>query len=317
MTKRTSKGRALFYSRDSGGQHEMTPGAYVGWAQATATQHGVAFGGGRDYDMDCGWPMYRQPYGDTFRYLCGYYQQSHGVACRHNHVDGPSATRFLLATIRQRVLTAPMRTRLEEKLRRLALAEARAHTAGDLATEKRSRLEETGRKLERVTTNMALAQTDAQFQAISQVYEQLRGERDVLEGELRAATDRSRERTDPEVVVAAALGLLDRLADLADRPSNLSGIGELFAALNVRLFLRFRVEECGKRDVNRIAGGVVTFGGTPPPVTLYEGPTSRRRVQALVTSLDSKPRDARSQLESQVPGGEEDSLGNVNRGERI
>jgi Recombinase len=41
--------------------------------------------GGCVFDMKCGWPMYRQPYGQTFRYTCGLYQQSHGQKCEHNH----------------------------------------------------------------------------------------------------------------------------------------------------------------------------------------------------------------------------------------
>ena len=45
MSKRPAAGRGLFYTRDSGGQHETTPGEYVGWAQRTATRLGVAFGG--------------------------------------------------------------------------------------------------------------------------------------------------------------------------------------------------------------------------------------------------------------------------------
>jgi len=60
--------------------------------------------GGRVFDMNCGWPMYRIPYGKTFRYGCGCYQQSHGAACDHNCVDGPTASRFLLGCLRQRLL---------------------------------------------------------------------------------------------------------------------------------------------------------------------------------------------------------------------
>src|SRR3954468_20273131 len=45
MGKRPAAGRAVFYSRDSGGRHETTPGEYVLWAQRVAAQHGVAFDG--------------------------------------------------------------------------------------------------------------------------------------------------------------------------------------------------------------------------------------------------------------------------------
>ena len=45
MTKRPQRGRALFYTRDSGGRHETTPGQYVGWAQRKAAEFGVSFDG--------------------------------------------------------------------------------------------------------------------------------------------------------------------------------------------------------------------------------------------------------------------------------
>lgn len=48
MTARKTRpavGRAIFYSRDSGGKHETTPGQYVGWAQTEAQKLGVQFSG--------------------------------------------------------------------------------------------------------------------------------------------------------------------------------------------------------------------------------------------------------------------------------
>ena len=73
--------------------------------------------GGRVFDMACGWPLYRQPYQDSFRYLCGLYQQSHGAQCKHNHIDGILATRFVLGCVRQRLLAPALRAKLEQKLR--------------------------------------------------------------------------------------------------------------------------------------------------------------------------------------------------------
>ena len=43
--KRPENGRGLFYTRDSGGKHEMTPSEYVGWAQRTAEELEVTFDG--------------------------------------------------------------------------------------------------------------------------------------------------------------------------------------------------------------------------------------------------------------------------------
>jgi hypothetical protein len=45
MLKRPDKGRGLFYTRDSGGEHETTPSEYVRWAQRRASGLGVAFTG--------------------------------------------------------------------------------------------------------------------------------------------------------------------------------------------------------------------------------------------------------------------------------
>jgi hypothetical protein len=41
-------GRGVFYTRDSGGEHETTPGEYVRWAQRDAAKHGVRFAGTPD-----------------------------------------------------------------------------------------------------------------------------------------------------------------------------------------------------------------------------------------------------------------------------
>jgi hypothetical protein len=43
--KRSTKGRAAFYTRDSGGKHEMTPGKYVAWASDEARKRGLTFNG--------------------------------------------------------------------------------------------------------------------------------------------------------------------------------------------------------------------------------------------------------------------------------
>lgn len=72
--------------------------------------------GGRIYDMDCGWLMFRAPYNGSFRYKCGLYDLSHGQECRHNTVKGPQATGFLLSCIRQRLLTPGLWQKLRAKL---------------------------------------------------------------------------------------------------------------------------------------------------------------------------------------------------------
>ena len=45
---RTEKGRAIFYTRDSGGKHETTPTQYVAWAKSKAAELSVRFDGTED-----------------------------------------------------------------------------------------------------------------------------------------------------------------------------------------------------------------------------------------------------------------------------
>src|SRR5262245_56659599 len=45
MTKRQQAGRALFYTRDSGGKHEMSLPEYVAWARRKAQELGLRFDG--------------------------------------------------------------------------------------------------------------------------------------------------------------------------------------------------------------------------------------------------------------------------------
>jgi hypothetical protein len=78
------------------------------------------------------------------------------------------------------------------------------------------------------------------------------------------------------------------MEELAADHTDLQSIGDLFLRLNARLFLRFEDFQRKNRAVNRISGGVVTFGSSPPPVALYEGPpgSGRRRDRPPSSRLD-------------------------------
>jgi hypothetical protein len=271
--------------------------------------------GGRVYDMACGWPLYRQPYNGSFRYLCGLYQQSHGEKCCHNHVAGPSATMFLLNSIRQRVLAPGKRGRLEEKLLKLAEADVGNTDVGILEV-KQVALRELDRKLERAAENMALASGESQLRAMESVHRRLSGDRETILAEIRAAERTVGRKSDADVEVTAALQVLDQLGALASDPSNMPAVGELFQRLNARMFLRFHEETWGRRQVNRVTGGVVTFGVAPSPVPLYQGPTSRRQIKQI-EPIETASFGAATTNEPSLSALEGGSLGNVSRGERI
>lgn len=227
------------------------------------------------------------------------------------------ATRFVLGCIRQRLLTPGFRAKLEERLRKLA--ERDRHDVGfdqEIAM-KQTALAELTRKRELVTQNLALAENADQHRAIAKIFDQMAQEQRTLELQLQQAQQSAGKSPDLDADISAALADFDRLADLAADTSNLGAIGELFRHLNTRLFLRFEQVQPNKRKINKVAGGVVTFGTSPPPMSLYEGPTGRRALQGMVVSPGYRPE--LSALPA-VPCGtdrEGQSLGNVNRGERI
>ncbi len=273
--------------------------------------------GCRLFDMGCGWPMYRQPYQQSFRYLCGLYQASQGEHCHHNHVDGWLATRFVLGCIRQRLLTPGFRGKLEDRLRKLADRDRHDDGIDQEIAKKRTALAELKRKRERVSQNLALAENADQHRAIATIFDQVAEEEKSLELQLRQAQQQSKNSPDLDDDISAALADFDQLAELAADTSNLGAIGELFQRLNARLFLRFVEIQPNKRKLNKVAGGVVTFGSSPPPVGLYQGPTGRRALQDRAETLGNRPQLVAL---SSVPCGtdrEGQSLGNVNRGERI
>jgi hypothetical protein len=275
--------------------------------------------GGLIFDLNCTWPMYRQPYQGSFRYLCGLYQQSHGAQCKHNHVDGLLATRFLLGCVRQRLLTPGLRTRLEQKLRAIAEGEHKNARPDTTLTETKAALATVRAKRERAGENLALAEGADQYRAVARVFEELKAQEKALEAEVRQRERAWGSERDVDAEVAAALAGLDRLADLAAEPSGLGDVGQLFRRLNARLFFRVTEGRWKKRAVTRLASGIVTFGATAPPVVLYEGPTGRRYVKgAAAPSGAAGPNCPESPgVPGSVPGGEDDSLGNVSRGERI
>jgi hypothetical protein len=274
--------------------------------------------GTRVFDMNCTWPMYRGRYKGSFRYTCGLYQQTDAQKCDHNHIDGPAAVRFVLGCIRQRLLAPGLLKKLEARLAQIAIAELADDRPAKEIRSKQDALAGVKVQLEKVSRNMALADTPDQRTATAVVFEELRGQLQKLEAELQILEKASPRPTDPQAEVAKAMALVRRLADLGQDEENYAAIGEVFAGVNARLFLRFAKVEQGKRKLNRAAGGVVTFGNAPPPIAMYTGPTARVKVKGPAgVSAGPGGHEPHVPPEPIDPGREGDSLGNVCRGDWI
>ncbi|HUE69843.1 MAG TPA: recombinase family protein [Pirellulaceae bacterium] len=265
--------------------------------------------GGRVFDLGCSWPMYRVPYGKSFRYKCGLYQQSHAQQCHHNHVDGLAASHYVLAEFRKRFLKPGMMDRLEQKLRERLAAETSSTSDTHELTNKQTELAEIRTKLQKASENLALAQSPTHYQAISKVFDDLH-RREVLLAEEASRLERVGHKTSNLDELAAAMAVVGQLTALASDADNLGDLGRLFARLNAQLFLAFHSVRKKKRIEQKLRGGVLTFGTAPAPIEKYAGPTARRSLTARNSPEIAIDNDV-------VSGREEKSLGNISRGDRI
>ena len=274
--------------------------------------------GTRVYDMNCTWPMYREPYNGKFRYKCGLYQQSHGAKCDHNHVDGLTATRFVLSCVRQRLLSQTLLPKLERRLTALAEHDMAATQPTHQLEERRSALAQVTRDLERAGRNLALAETESQHKVIAAVFDQLEEQRTSLQTEITSLESSAPASGDPETEVEAALQLVQQLTELARDKDNLKTACEVIRLANVHLFLGFQPVKLKKRMVNRITGGVVTFGAAPAPINMYHGATSRKMVKNSALPRPSVGGHGSPGKVGDVSTGREgNSLGNASRGDWI
>ncbi len=273
--------------------------------------------GCRVFDAQCGWPMYRTPKNKSYTYKCGLYQQSHGTSCSHNWVDGALATAFMLSCVRQHLLRPRLLARVEQRLHELARGEQNGNRNVFEINEKRQKKTQLESDLDRIGRNLARAASEEQYTVIAADFETVKSQlADVLR-EIALLEQNSTPGAGPDTNVEMVLEIIRRLPELSNAP-NLPRLRELFDLINARLFLRFERVKATKRVLNKVAGGMVTFGRTHPPLKLYEAPTARKRLKLGAVTLTTDYRECPSRAKEQFCSGrEEQSLGNVSRGDRI
>ncbi len=261
--------------------------------------------GVRVIDMACGWPMYREPHAKSFRYKCGLYNQSHGGECNHNHIDGLAATAFALGSLRQILLSPGFVERIEARLLELSRQEQPTESESTMAAIEslKSSLDKINEQCERASNNMAFAESQDDFNTVSGVLKGLKAEKSKIENEVRSRTAKASQNASGVTEVESAVKAIRSLVNLAQNPSNLGLVRQLFEITNCRLFLDFEPRQKGKRVLNRLKAGVITFGDAAPPIEIYRGPTGRRALE--------------SQNESTYSNQNDNSLRNVNRGDKI
>ena len=240
--------------------------------------------GGRIFDWNCGWLMYRIPYRDSFNYTCGLYQQSHASRCSHNHVRGIAATKLAMGTIWQQIL-APHRLRqIEERLRvRIAESVAQPRVEQEL-NRLRAELREVQSDRKKATRNFAVADTPELAEGVKAVIKESCDRESQLNKEVSKFQE-TRPAISANEILDSALALVRQLPVLADDDKNLADIGRAFRILNLQMFVRFQPIKKRMRVENKVSGGVITFGDTSPPTKKYTGPTATTAVKT------TKPRE--------------------------
>jgi len=215
--------------------------------------------GARCFDMNCGWPMYRQPSGTSYRYLCGRYMQSSGSHCTYNCVNGEQAVQFGLAVIRQHILHPAQREELCRAIRLRVESAAELNNRDHHFDRLQRALAQVNDDISAVTKNLARAKTDDAYQAIEDEFEKLREEQSRIQTELHGLENIATEERTTQQLAEDAIGNIDRIAELAADEANLPHVEELFRRLDVKLFLKFTKMETAKRSKGVIAGGVITL----------------------------------------------------------
>lgn len=273
--------------------------------------------GGRIFDMKCGWLMYRIPNRGSFRYTCGLYQQSRPRQCSHNHVDGPTATRFGLEVIRQRLLAPGTLEAIKSKLRDRLSARPRNDSAEKGIVALQEELAAVQEQLKTAKRSLAFANSKEQFNDVNDVVEELKSGQKELELKIRMAKA-EQSRTQHIDQLAEALSLVDRLPDLASDPSNFPAIRALFQAVDLQMFLNFNRVQKQKSFENKLAGGILTVGNVPSPIEKYCGRTDRRSVHEQYRQAKNPEGEQPSgRLNPTDSDRNDESLGNVNRDDRI
>jgi hypothetical protein len=270
--------------------------------------------GCRVFDMNCSAPMYRTTSGATYDYRCSRYTQSYGKECDHNRVKGQTATQVVLGAIGQSLLHPDHLPRLAERVRQLVEQRAGNAHLEQAYDRQRAKVDQLKSKLDRAAGNYLSLDSEAQRHAAKRTMDTIEEDLRQAESELQSLTPRP-VVVDPAAKVREAVALLRRLPDLAKSSENLPAVRRLFELVDARLYLGFEKKAVGKRQLNRVSKGVLTFGAAEPPITVYQGPTARNKLPSY--SAEKTP--AESQVTDvcvDVSVGKNDSLRNANRGNR-
>ncbi|HWA99869.1 MAG TPA: hypothetical protein VG713_15325 [Pirellulales bacterium] len=217
----------------------------------------------------------------------------------------------------QEVILPGTLEKLKVRLCELAQADASGNRDSSRVSIKQAELSRVQREMATVQRNLALASSEDQYRAVAVVFDELKASEAKLQNELAQLQATAQPSYDVDRAVEAAMSQLDTLPELLATADNLQAVTAALQLVNLRVFLKFKKVQAGKRQLNKLAYGAVTFGNDPAPVQLYSGPTGRRALMNTAAHNAVDPGGNGSLPVRCSSGREGNSLGNANRGDRI
>src|SRR5262245_62004760 len=159
--------------------------------------------------------------------------------CEHNTLPGASATQFVLESIRQRTMNPVILERLRDRLYELAEEEIGADRQEAKREAAARELNKVTHELKVVSRNLALAESDAERQAIRSFFNDLQSTKLRLEQQIQEMVQPVGANAGVDTEVQAALAGLDRLRGMIEGAETQPAVAELFDAVDVKLFVRF------------------------------------------------------------------------------
>jgi hypothetical protein len=80
----------------------------------------------------------------------------------------------------------------------------------------------------------------------------------------------------------------EKLTELVSLPDSRETVHGTIQTADLKMFVRFAKVPLGKRMVNKVAGGTITFGDAPSPIKLYTGATDRKSVSRTIIDPAAK-----------------------------
>jgi hypothetical protein len=165
-----------------------------------------------------------------------------------------------------------------------------------------------------------MAKSEGQHQIVAKIFAELEGKIATLESEVRILQSKSHSSRDIDGEIEAAMSFAAQLSRPTAMPEGLKSAAEAIQMADFKLYLKFEKVTVGKRNLNKVAGGVATIGAVSPPIKIYNDRTDReyvkingRAVDAALPLIDQFP----TSLKAFTSGPEGNSSGNVNRDDKI